>query len=101
MTLSTTMFRTLREIEKTGGSIHCLGGGYWGSQDRKFKFVIRNASERLVPIETTTIYALESRGMLRRLHYDDRRFKDSRIMTTAGRQVIIEHRSDIMAGYCD
>lgn len=74
--LSSIMLDTLREIADNGGEIHSAGGGFW-------KFGNHKGSTTL----TATVYALERRGLLERMHIDSRYYRDGRMLTDAGEEL--------------
>ena len=84
--LSGIMLDSLRLIADNGGEIHAQGGGFWGYADGT-----------RTTINTHTVYALERRGLLMRMHMDSRYYRDGRMLTEAGEELTGKLNAEIAA----
>ena len=92
--LSEAMKRSLICIEQTGGMAIAEGGGWWcGANGKRLAHTpIDGAASGNVG--TTTIYALQDRGLLERVGSDNRYWRDSRCITPAGTAILRTRESE-------
>lgn len=90
--LSDIMFRSLAAIALSGGKAIAEGGGYWkGADDARLSFEPLSGStpaalKQRQTVETTTIYALEKRGLLVKDDDGKPHYRSTRTITALGKQ---------------
>jgi hypothetical protein len=86
--LSTEMLRALRLAARTG-RLESAGGGYWVSSEAthadRVNLVFAFGNAPCENVATTTVYALERRGLLERTQEHQQYYRDSRRITDAAR----------------
>ncbi len=82
------MRKALLAISSSGGVAHYIGGGWWSDVDGKRLQCRIDRWGEMTDVVTQTIYALEKRGLLKRVHSDKRYSRDSRRLTAAGQELI-------------
>ena len=87
--LSTTQRGALLAISKNSGLAIAEGGGWWKGADGTRLFVSTASVKDWVG--TGTIYALEKRGLLKRLHVENLPYhRDTRAITDKGVAAVAE-----------